>query len=71
LNFSNGREAVTGANRLNEPVRQVRTFIDFGPNTLILGANLLGRKRGIFVLAAFAIAAEDSAMNTLIRDQSS
>ena len=34
--------------------------MDFGPNTLILGAGLLGRKRGIFVLVADAIAEEDS-----------
>jgi transcriptional regulator GlxA family with amidase domain len=46
--------------------RQERTFIDFGPNTLILDAGLLGRKRGIFVLVANAIMKEDSAMNTLV-----
>jgi transcriptional regulator GlxA family with amidase domain len=34
--------------------------VDFGPNTLLLGADLLGRKRGIFVLVADAIAEEDS-----------
>ncbi len=45
-------------------MRQERTFINFGPNTLILGAGLLGRKRGIFVLVADAITYDNSAMNT-------
>jgi hypothetical protein len=61
LNFSNGWKAVI-CSSLSEltPVRQKRTFVDFGPNTLVLGAGPLGRKRGIFVLAADAIAEEDS-----------
>jgi hypothetical protein len=32
-----------------------RSFVDFGPNTLVPGAGLLGRKRGIFVLVTDAI----------------
>jgi uncharacterized membrane protein len=36
-----------------------------------LRCNLFGRKRGIFVLAANAIAEDNSTINTLIRDQSS
>jgi hypothetical protein len=46
--------------------RQEETFNNFGPNTLIFGAGLLGRKRGIFVLVADAITNDNSAMNTLL-----
>ena len=53
------------SSRLNDACAPKRTFLDFGPNTLIRRASLLGRKRGIFVLVADAIADEDSAMNTL------
>jgi hypothetical protein len=38
---------------------------------IVLGACLLGRKRGIFVLAADAIAEHNSTINILIRDKSS
>jgi hypothetical protein len=38
--------------------------VDFGPNTLIVGAGLLGRKRGIFVLVTDEIVKDNSAMNT-------
>jgi len=44
--------------------------VNFRSNTLIHGAELLGRKRGIFVLAAYAIEDEHSVMNTLLRDRS-
>jgi uncharacterized membrane protein len=47
----------------------VRTFLNFRSYTLIHGA-VLGRKRGIFVLAAYAIDDEHSAINTLLRDRS-
>jgi len=47
----------------------VRIFLNFGSDTLIHGA-VLGRKRGIFVLAAYAIEDEHSAINTLLRDRS-
>jgi hypothetical protein len=43
-------------------VRHFRTFLNFRSNTIILGAELLGRKRGIFVLAANGIAEEGSAI---------
>jgi transcriptional regulator GlxA family with amidase domain len=42
---------------------------ELDPNTLILGAELLGRKRGIFALAAYAIVKEGSAMNMLAPSQ--
>jgi transcriptional regulator GlxA family with amidase domain len=47
--------------------------VDRGPNTLILGAGLPGRKRGIFVLVADEITNDNSAMNTnaIIPDQPS
>ena len=44
---------------------------ELDPNTLILGVELLGRKRGIFVLAAYAIVKEGSAMNMLATGQPS
>ena len=43
----------------------------FSSNTLSSVAELLGRKRGIFVLAAYVIAEEDSAMDTLAPSQPS
>jgi uncharacterized membrane protein len=43
-------------------VRHFRTFLNFRSNTIILGPELLGRKRGIFVLAADGIAEEGSAI---------
>jgi len=39
--------------------------MDFGPNALIVDASRLGRKRGIFVLAASAITKDNSAMNII------
>jgi hypothetical protein len=38
---------------------------------VVVGAGLLGRKRGIFVLVADEIAEEDTAMNTLTPSRSS
>ena len=64
LNKQNSKVQPTGSES-----RQVRTFLNFRSNTLIHGAELLGRKRGIFVLAAYAIEDEHSAMNTLLRDR--
>ncbi len=46
------------------PVRQT-DFPSSAQTRSSLGAELLGRKRGIFVLAADAIAKEHSVMNTL------
>jgi hypothetical protein len=48
----------------SEKPAQERTFFNFGPNTLIVDAGLLGRKRGFFVLAVDAITKDNSAMNT-------
>jgi uncharacterized membrane protein len=44
--------------------------LNFSSNTLILGAELVGRKRGIFVLVAAAVTNDNSVMNTLFRDRS-
>ena len=68
--FSGMHRIAAGSNQASTYVqRQVRTFLNFLSYTLIYGA-VLGRKRGIFVLAAYAIEDEHSAINTLLRDRS-
>ena len=59
-----GKRIVAGRFEIWSALRQKRTFADFGPNTVIVDAGRLGRKRGIFVLVADAITKDNSAMNT-------
>jgi len=55
----------------SEKPAQKLTFLDFGSNTLIFGASVLGQKRGIFVLVEDEITKYNSAMNTnaIIQDR--